>query len=88
MSDPTEPNNQIARITEVQAKYADELMSKANVVGIGVGMAKDGEEITGEAALVVLVSQKVSLEMLSEEDMINAPSRTTYPTQSLSTPST
>lgn len=70
MSDPTEPNNQIAKITEVQAKYADEIMSKANVVGVGIGMAKNGDEMTGEVALVVLVAQKVPLETLSEADII------------------
>ena len=70
MSDPTEPNNQIAKVTQVQAKYADDIMAKANVVGIGVGMIQNGDEITNEVGLVVLVSQKVPLETLAEADII------------------
>lgn len=68
--DPTQPNNQISKVTEVQAKYADDIMAKANVVGVGVGMIKHGDEPTNEVGLVVLVSQKVPLEDLAEADII------------------
>lgn len=59
-----------ARITEVQVKYAHELMEKANVVGVGIGMAKVSDEYTSEMALVVMVEKKVSMEDLSEADRI------------------
>lgn len=58
------------RITEVQVKYVDELMKKAHVVGVGIGLAKVDDEYTDEMALVVLVDEKVPLEELDEEDQI------------------
>ena len=57
-------------ITEVQAKYAGELMKKAHVVGVGVGMAKVNGAYTNEMALVVLVDKKVPMEELAPEDRI------------------
>lgn len=58
------------RIAEVQVKYVDELMEKAHVVGVGIGLAKVDDEYTDEMALVVLVDEKVPLEELDEEDQI------------------
>ncbi len=58
------------KITEVQVKYVDELMKKAHVVGVGIGLAKVDDEYTDEMALVVLVDEKVPLEELDEEDQI------------------
>lgn len=58
------------RITEIQAKYADELMAKAHVIGIGIGLAKVDGEYTDELALVVLVDEKVPFEALAETDRI------------------
>ena len=58
------------KITEVQVKYVDELMQKAHVVGVGIGLAKVNDEYTDELALVVLVDEKVPLEELDEEDQI------------------
>jgi hypothetical protein len=60
------------KISNIQAKYADELMAKAHVVGLGVGMAKVGGEYTNEMALVVLVDKKVPMEELAPEDRIPA----------------
>jgi hypothetical protein len=60
------------KISTIQAKYADELMAKAHVVGLGVGMAKVGGEYTSEMALVVLVDKKVPMEDLAPEDRIPA----------------
>ena len=57
-------------INDVYNRYADELMSKAYVVGVGIGIAhKDGES-TGEPAIVVLVEKKVPQEGLDPEDRI------------------
>jgi hypothetical protein len=60
------------KISNIQAKYANELMAKAHVVGLGVGMAKVGGEYTNEMALVVLVDKKVPMEELAPEDRIPA----------------
>ena len=51
-------------------RYADDLMTKANVVGVGVGMRKRDGEFTDEKALVVLVSEKMPVAQLAEEDVI------------------
>jgi hypothetical protein len=59
-----------ARITEIQIKYAQQLMEKANVVGVGIGLAKVEGNYTSEMALVVMVEKKVALEELAEEDRI------------------
>ncbi len=60
----------IARLTEVQAKYIDELMQMPNVVGVAIGLAKVAGEYTDTPAIVVMVSQKLPLEDLEEADVI------------------
>jgi hypothetical protein len=62
--------NELDKISAVQAKYADELMQKANVVGVGVGLRQENGAYTQTPALVVMVRQKVPLAALSEEDRI------------------
>lgn len=59
-----------AQITAVQAQYAEILLDKAHVVGVGVGLAKVAGEYTSEMALVVMVDQKIPLDDLAEEDRI------------------
>lgn len=63
-------DEQTARATLVQNKYTDELMGKAHVVGVAIGMGKKGGAETGDVCLVVLVDQKVPLEALSPQDRI------------------
>jgi hypothetical protein len=63
----------MAQASAAQAKYTDELMRKPHVVGVAVGLAKDGEQLTNEVALVVLVDKKIPLDQLAPEDRI--PSR-------------
>jgi hypothetical protein len=58
------------RASEVKRAYQAELMSKANVVGVGVGYRNRGGERTDEVALVVMVSQKLPREMLAPEDIL------------------
>ena len=58
------------KISAVQVKYIDELMTIAHVVGVGVGLAKVDDEYTDELALVVLVDEKIPLEDLGEEDVL------------------
>jgi len=60
----------MARITAVQAKHADALMRKKNVVGVAVGLVQRDGEYTQEVALVVMVEQKVPLDQLAPEDRI------------------
>ena len=63
---------EIARATEVQARYADLLLSKAHVVGVGVGFAHKGGAPTREVALVVMVDEKLPAAQLAADDLIPA----------------
>ncbi|MDQ7024919.1 MAG: hypothetical protein Q9P44_05100 [Anaerolineae bacterium] len=58
------------KLTDVQARYAQVLMEKPNVVGVGIGLAKEGDDNSSEAALIVMVEKKVPLEELALEDVI------------------
>ncbi|RMG79410.1 MAG: hypothetical protein D6712_19720 [Chloroflexi bacterium] len=60
----------LARATEVQARYADMLMGKKHVVGVGVGLRKRGGELTQEIALVVMVEKKLPEDELDPEDLL------------------
>ncbi|MBZ0276879.1 MAG: hypothetical protein K8I60_12085 [Anaerolineae bacterium] len=63
-------DEQMVRITAVQAQYTDQLMQKANVVGIAVGLVQRSGQATGEIGLVVLVKVKVPADELAAEDLI------------------
>lgn len=58
------------RALAVKRAHTDELMRKANVVGVGLGLhERDGEQ-TGEVAIVVMLRQKVPLAQLAPQDVI------------------
>jgi hypothetical protein len=62
-----------ARINRAQAvkeAYQGMLMSKPNVVGVGVGLRDTAGRRTDEVALVVMVSEKVPVAQLAAEDVI------------------
>jgi hypothetical protein len=69
-TDASSQAERMNEISQVQARYADQLMSKAHVLGVAVGMAQEGGTPTGELALVVLVDSKVPSAQLAEEDVI------------------
>jgi hypothetical protein len=58
------------RIREVKKAHEDELLSKENVVGVGIGYRQAGGEATPDLALVVMVSRKLPAAQLAEEDLI------------------
>jgi hypothetical protein len=58
------------RASELKDQMEQELLKKANVVGVGVGFRQRGGELTGEVALIVMVKKKVSNSMLDPEDRI------------------
>ncbi len=62
--------SQTEKIRAVRRAYEDELMAKANVVGVGVGYRQRSGERTDELALVVMVNKKVPEALLSPEDVI------------------
>lgn len=58
------------RAEAVRQAHLSELLTKANVVGVGVGLRQRGGLRTDEVALVVLVRQKVPGHQLAPEDRI------------------
>jgi hypothetical protein len=58
------------RVKKVKAAHQEMLMEKANVVGVGIGFAKRGQESTNQLSLVVMVSQKLAIESLETKDII------------------
>lgn len=63
-------DERMVRATEVQSKYANDLMSKANVVGVGVGLVQRGGQLTSDVGLVVLVDRKLPIAQLATADLI------------------
>ena len=59
---------QMARAEAVQQKYTDDLMSRANVIGVGIGMIE--KDSSPQVGLVVMVTKKVPLTQLAPDDVI------------------
>ena len=54
----------------VKEAHETELMRKANVTGVGVGLQKRGGVYTDRIAIVVMVDRKVSAARLAPEDVV------------------
>ncbi len=67
---PQDVEGVMQRAGVVKKAYQEILMSKANVVGVGVGLARRGNVATSQIGLVVLVTRKLPLTMLAEQDII------------------
>jgi hypothetical protein len=72
MASQDEINRQVQRASEVQARYADQLMNKPNVVGLGVGFTTKSGQSTGAVGLIVMVDRKLPVAQLAPEDLIPA----------------
>jgi hypothetical protein len=70
MSSQEEINQQVQRASDVQARYADDLMRKPHVVGVAVGYATEGGARTSDIGLVVMVDRKIPFDQLAPEDAI------------------
>jgi hypothetical protein len=66
----TQEESEFARAQAVRQAHAAELMSRANVVGVGVGLRTRGGHREREVAIVVMVRQKVPRTMLAEADVL------------------
>jgi len=60
----------IARVEAVKRAYEDELLARANVVGVGIGLRRTGGAQINQVALVVLVSRKLPRSRLALDDVI------------------
>ena len=58
------------RLRIVKSLYETDLMSKANVVGVGIGLRQREGKSTGEPAIVVSVTHKVPPSLVDPEDAI------------------
>ncbi len=61
---------QAAKAQAARLKHQPMLMSKANVVGVGVGLRHTGGRRTDDLGLVVMVQRKLPREFLALEDLI------------------
>lgn len=64
----TDPS--VSRAQAVKAAHETGLLSKANVVGVGVGLRRRADAQGGEVAIVVLVRQKLPRSRLAAEDIV------------------
>ena len=60
----------IEQASSVKRAHQAELLSKANVVGVGIGYRTIGGQRTDDIALVVMVSKKVPRIQLSPHDVL------------------
>jgi hypothetical protein len=75
MSSEAEASNLKAatqRALAVKQAHEQELLSKPNVVGVGVGFRQVGGQATNTVCVVVLVKQKVADAQLDPQDRIPA----------------
>ncbi len=62
--------NEIEKAQSVRRAYQDILMSKANVVGVGIGLCHREGKRTDQVGLIVMVRRKVPKTILASEDVI------------------
>lgn len=60
----------LSRARSVLDTYREQLLSKANVVGVGVGLQQTKGCYTGDVALIVLVTHKLPSDELGESDLL------------------
>ena len=63
-------DKRMTEISEIQAKYVDDLMGYAHVVGVGIGMRQHKDEYTDEMCIVVMVDEKVPVAQLDAESVL------------------
>lgn len=63
-------HERLERLRRVKAKYEDELMRKAHVVGVGIGTYARHDEEIGEPTIVVSVTHKAPPSALPSKDVI------------------
>ena len=61
---------ELDRLRAVKYVHEADLMRKANVVGVGIGLRQVGGKPTGEPAIVVSVTSKVPISQLAPGDVI------------------
>ncbi|MFL7794689.1 MAG: hypothetical protein AB8I69_21270 [Anaerolineae bacterium] len=63
-------NDELERLRSVKNLYEADLMQKANVVGVGIGLRQRAGELTDEPVIVVSVLQKEPAGNIDAKDVI------------------
>jgi hypothetical protein len=63
-------SSEFDRARRVKRAHENELMKRANVIGVGVGYQKKGQNWTGQVALIILVAKKVPADQLAPTDLL------------------
>jgi hypothetical protein len=66
----SQEGSEFARAEAVRQAHEADLMRRANVVGVGVGLRTRAGHREREVAIVVMVRQKVPRTMLAEADVL------------------
>jgi hypothetical protein len=66
----SQEGSEFGRAQAVRQAHEADLMSRENVVGVGVGLRTRGGHREREVAIVVMVRQKVPRTMLAEADVL------------------
>ena len=64
------PANNLERINDVKVRYEGELLKKANVVAVGIGIPIRNGQPAGEVGIIVSVTHKVAAMELAMQDLI------------------
>jgi len=70
MASQEELNQKVRKASEVQAKYANDLMRKPNVVGVAVGHPVHNGVSSPDVGVIVMVDHKVPPGQLAANDLI------------------
>lgn len=63
-------DERLERLRVVKSLYEADLMRKANVVGVGIGLRQREGELTDEPAIVVSVTEKLPPSKVAPDDVI------------------
>ncbi len=64
------PEHRMNRLRRVKRAHEQNLMRKANVVGVGIGFRERRGTLTDEPVIVVSVTHKVPASLLNVEDLV------------------
>lgn len=60
----------LTRAKRVRAEHEADLLSKPNVIGVGIGLVRRGGKTTGEVGIIVMVEKKVARIQLAESERV------------------
>ncbi len=69
-AEPNPAADNLERINDVKARYEGELLKKANVVAVGIGIPIRNGRPAGEVGIIVSVTHKVAAMKLAVQDLI------------------